>query len=265
MITENDEVIEIVERKVVPEYIIKTYADFDDRDFHHLFSSLPINPGYFTNYILEYRYIIEILQNLDFDYCFVEQLHKIYKTTIDNISYNSFLKLIKKGEQDKFWGIFTANKYSILYLKSNSFLCYYRKKRSSLEKDRITTKMLVRSAIIFSMGFSKVERIALEKDEIYKCWDYIGNVKYVALTSSDCFKNSIQKRIRFATAFSTFLDLKEDNTDDREEVDFYVLSVFPLQPSVKEHLTNLLYGIATFYNHVEDVSKYFGGIPIDQH
>lgn len=243
------------------------YKDMKDIEIIKFFNELPVNPGYFANYLSQYRDIIQILHNLDFEYCFVEQLYNIYKDTVDKgMSYNTFIRIIKKGEEDKFWGVFKSNGYSVLYLKSNSFLCYYRKKRSSLEKDRITTKMLVRTAMVFSLKYAKVERVKIPNDEIYKCITYDGKLQYVALTTSNSFKATKIKRVNFVTSLAVLFDLNEENTLKREHIDIHIISVYPLQSAIYEDLKKLLndsdFG---FSNEIIDISKYFNGLPIDQH
>lgn len=238
------------------------YENIKDKELIELFSELPVNADYFANYLLEYRPIINILDKYCFEYCYVDQLYNIYVRAVKDIPYSSFLKLIKKGESQNFWGTFKANKYTVLYLKANSFLCYYRKKRSSLEKDRITTKMLIRTAMMFSLQAIKIERIDMEQGEIYRYIDLDKCVHYIALTTSDRFKSADIKITQFTTKFTLLDEVRES----KDIIDFWVVSPTALQPITynrfKDNLDSKLYW---FNNKVIDISHYFNGLPIDQH
>lgn len=242
---------------------------WNDEKLKMLFEQLPVEPGIYYNYILNYKKIIEYMINRDVHYCFLDMLYKkLYPQNIDKKdkkSYVTFLKIIENGEKEHFWGTFKFNKHLVLYFKNNTYLCYLDKKRSSITPSRITSQMLVKSSLRLAINYnlylasSKKLESFYENDKNYSDLYYFNNKKrdfLVLFTSSDTIFTSHKRRV----ALEEYVGRFYNNLKENQQMILYVVSPYPIQESVINYFNKTQIVIRNKVSNIIDT--HFNGLPI---
>lgn len=222
---------------------------YNDDQLLEMLKELPVNPHYYINYVMEYKSIIGVMGQYTEGYCFVEQLYNHYKT-VNNITYPTFISLLKRAETENFIGLFKVYNYYVVYLKTNAYKCYKGIDRGGIDPKKITTAMLIRSALKLSV---KADIKPIEVECTSHIYSY--NRGYVLFVTSDTYGN-LKKITNLCTSVH---DLALSRKGKQY---FNIISPVPLKDSIlRKFKTELENSNLTFKNTVVDVNKYFNNIP----